>query len=155
MVSVIETATDDPVAHGLLTEYFESRELGFTGGVYRTVFPDPERFVPPVGVFLLVVDDEGTAVGCGGIRSLAPTVFEVKHLFLRAETRGRGWGSLLLHELERRAVGFGATEIVLDTNASLTSAGALYRSAGYQDVEPYNDNPNATNWYRKRLVPVP
>jgi ribosomal protein S18 acetylase RimI-like enzyme len=154
VVNVIESTTDDPVAHGLLTEYFESRELGFTGGVYRTVFPDRERFVPPVGVFLLVIDDEGTAVGCGGIRSLEPGVFEVKHLFLRTETRGRGWGSLLLRELERRAVGFGGTEIVLDTNASLTSAGALYRSAGYEDVEPYNDNPNATNWYRKRLVPA-
>jgi GNAT superfamily N-acetyltransferase len=154
VVSFIETATDDPVAHGLLTEYFESRELGFTGGVYRTVFPDPERFVPPAGVFLLVLDDDARAVGCGGIRSLEPTVFEVKHLFLREETRGRGWGSLLLRELERRAVGFGATAIVLDTNASLTSAGALYRSAGYEDVEPYNDNPNATNWYRKRLVPA-
>jgi GNAT superfamily N-acetyltransferase len=155
VVSFIETATDDPVAHGLLTEYFESRELGFTGGIYRTVFPDRERFEPPVGVFLLVVDDEGAAVGCGGIRSLEPTVFEVKHLFLREETRGRGWGSLLLRELERRAVGLGATAIVLDTNASLTSAGALYRSAGYEDVEPYNDNPNATNWYRKRLVAAP
>ena len=153
MVSFIEQATDDPVAHGLLTDYFTSRELGFTGGgVYRTVFPDPARFTPPAGVFLVVLDDDGSPVGCGGIRSLDPGVFEVKHLFLREETRGRGWGSLLLRELEARARAFGATEIVLDTNASLTSAGALYRSAGYEDVEPYNDNPNATNWYRKRLV---
>lgn len=151
MVSFIEQATDDPVAHGLLTEYFASRELGFTGGVYRTVFPDPARFTPPNGVFLVVLDDEGSPVGCGGVRSLEPTVFEIKHLFLRAETRGRGWGSLLLRELEGRAAALGATEIVLDTNASLTSAGALYRSAGYEDVEPYNDNPNATNWYRKTL----
>jgi ribosomal protein S18 acetylase RimI-like enzyme len=152
VVSFIERATDDPVAHGLLTEYFTSRELGFTGGVYRTVFPDPGRFTPPDGVFLVVLDDDDSPVGCGGIRSLDPGVFEVKHLFLREETRGRGWGSLLLRELEARARAFGATEMVLDTNASLTSAGALYRSAGYEDVAPYNDNPNATNWYRKRLV---
>lgn len=152
MVSFIERATDDPTARGLLTEYFTSRERGFSGGVYRTVFPDPERFEPPNGVFLLVVDEQGSAVGCGGIRSFGPGVFEVKHLFLREETRGRGWGSLLLRELERRAIGLGATEMVLDTNASLTSAGALYRSAGYDDVEPYNDNPNATNWYRKTLT---
>ncbi len=152
MVSFLECRTDDPTAHALLTEYFTARELGFTGGVYRTVFPDPARFEPPRGVFLLVMDDDGRAAGCGGVRSLDPTVFEVKHLFLREETRGRGWGSLLLSELERRATALGATEVVLDTNASLTSAGALYRSAGYEDVEPYNDNPNATNWYRKRLA---
>jgi GNAT superfamily N-acetyltransferase len=151
VVSFIERGTDDPTAHALLTEYFTSRELGFTGGVYRTAFPDPARFEPPAGVFLVVIDDDGNAVGCGGIRSLATDVFEVKHLFLREETRGRGWGSLLLRELEARAIGFGARDLVLDTNASLASAGALYRSAGYEEVEPYNDNPNANLWLRKSL----
>ena len=46
---------------------------------------------------------------------------------------------------------FGAEELVLDTNASLEAAGGLYRSSGYVDIEPYNDNPNATNWYGKRV----
>ncbi|RUQ86516.1 N-acetyltransferase [Labedella gwakjiensis] len=152
VVAFIERATDDPIAHALLTEYFTSRELGFTGGTYRIVHPDPARFTPPAGVFLVVEDDEGRPVGCGGIRSLDPTRFEVKHLFLRPETRGRGWGGSLLRELERRAADLGAVDIVLDTNSSLASAAALYRSAGYEDVEPYNDNPNATNWYRKVLA---
>jgi hypothetical protein len=57
----------------------------------------------------------------------------------------------LLAELERRAIGFGATESVLDTNASLTAAAGLYHSSGYRSIPPYNDNPNATNWYAKRL----
>ena len=152
MVAFIERATDDPIAHTLLTEYFTSRELGFTGGTYRIAYPDAARFVPPAGVFLVALDDDGTAVGCGGIRSLDPTRFEVKHLYLRPETRGRGWGSLLLRELEWRASDLGATDVVLDTNSSLASAAALYRSAGYEDVPAYNDNPNATNWYRKTLA---
>ena len=42
-------------------------------------------------------------------------------------------------------------ELVLDTNASLEAAGGLYRSSGYVDIEPYNANPNATNWYGKRV----
>ena len=79
--------------------------------------------------------------------------FELKHLFLRPSVRGRGYGGLLLAELERRAVLLGAEEIVLDTNASLESAGALYRRAGYSDIAAYNANPNATNWYGKPLVP--
>lgn len=153
-MAFIERATDDPISHSLLTEYFTSRELGFTGGTYRIAYPEPERFVPPAGVFLVVADDDGRPVGCGGIRSLGPTRFEVKHLFLRPETRGRGWGGLLLRELESRAAALGATDIVLDTNASLESAAALYRSGGYEDIEPYNDNPNATNWYRKALPDV-
>ncbi len=40
---------------------------------------------------------------------------------------------------------------MLDTNDSLAAAGALYRSAGFERIPPYNDNPNATAWYRKPL----
>ena len=53
--------------------------------------------------------------------------------------------------MENRAKDFGAAELVLDTNASLAAAGRLYQSSGYEDVPAYNDNPNATNWYRKLL----
>lgn len=143
-------ADDD--AHALLADYFAMRADGFPGGpgAYRTVFPDPTQFAPPAGVFLLVDDDFGP-VGCGGVRMLAPDRAEIKHLFLRDRARGKGWGRELLAELEARAVGLGAREIVLDTNASLEAAQGLYRTSGYADIPPYNDNPNATNWFAKRL----
>lgn len=101
--------------------------------------------------------DEIAYVGCGGIRRVADSPagavrYEVKHLFLQPHTRGRRWGRALLAELELRARELGADELVLDTNASLEAAGALYRKAGYVDIPPYNDNPNATNWYLKRLA---
>ncbi len=163
-----EVPVSDPIAQRLLAEYFTGREETFPSaqGTYRTSFPVPEQFVPPAGQFLLVLDDDGagapsgdpaTAVGCGGIRRIADTAageprFEVKHLFLRPAARGRGAGKLLLRELESRAAAFGAKVVVLDTNASLEAAGGLYRSSGYVDVEPFNENPNATNWYEKRLA---
>jgi len=142
----------DTDAHELLAEYFAMRAAGFdpTAGGYRTVFPDPARFVPPAGVFLLV-EQHDVPVGCGGIRMLDESRAEVKHLYLRDAVRGRGWGGLLLAELERRASGLGATEAVLDTNADLEAAGRLYRSHGYREVPPYNDNPNATLWFSKQL----
>jgi len=90
-------------------------------------------------------------VGCGGVRMLDPRRAEIKHLYLRDRARGKGWGRELLAELEAHAVALGAREIVLDTNASLEAAQGLYRSSGYADIEPYNDNPNATNWFAKRL----
>ena len=143
----------DPDAHELLAEYFAMRAAGFdpAAGSYQTVFPDPARFTEPAGVFL-VVEDDGTPVGCGGIRMLEPHRAEVKHLYLRDAVRGRGWGRLLLAELERRARGLGATEAVLDTNVSLEAAGSLYRSNGYVEIPPYNDNPNATTWFRKDIA---
>jgi len=146
---------DHPLSAGLLTEYFTSRELGFTGGTYTTVRPARSVFEPPAGVFL-VVEDDGDAVGCGGVRRIEPgpdgaVRYEVKHLWLQERTRGRGLGKALLLELEHRAAELGAQEMVLDTNASLAAAAGLYAGAGYVGIEAYNDNPNATNWYAKRL----
>ena len=156
MVTFRESSVDDPIAHALLTEYFEFRTAGFPAkrGAYRTVFPTAAQFEPPVGVFLLV-DDEEHAVGCGGIRHIEladhPNAAEIKHLWLQPQFRSRGVGRLLLAELQRHAVALGAQRLVLDTNDSLTSAGALYRSAGFVDVPAYNDNANATTWFAKLL----
>ncbi|MCU1445938.1 GNAT family N-acetyltransferase [Cryobacterium sp.] len=144
----------------LLTQYFSDRASTFpNAGGYRTTFPTAEQFVPPRGQFLLVSEQASprTFVGCGGIRRIddgadGAVRFEAKHLWLQPHVRGRGWGTLLLAELEKRAREFGATEMVLDTNSSLEAAGALYQRSGYEDVPPYNDNPNATNWYRKKLA---
>ena len=157
-----EANVTDDAALALLTEYFSSREQSFpsTAGEYRTVFPSPEQFVPPTGVFLIVEGDdisgEAADVGCGGVRRLEEPApggvrYEVKHLWIQPHLRGRGLGKALLAELERRAKEFGATEVGLDTNAALVAAGGLYRAAGYAEVPPYNDNPNATHWFRKEL----
>jgi len=147
-----EAGVDEPAAHALLAEYFASRAASFPAsmGEYRTVFPAPEQFVPPHGVFL-VVEEHGMDVGCGGIRQLGPGRFEVKHLWVQPPARGTGLGRRLLAELESRARELGALETVLDTNASQAAAAALYRSTGYVEIEPYNDNANATHWFAKRL----
>ncbi|GAA1945551.1 GNAT family N-acetyltransferase [Agromyces allii] len=159
-------------AHGMLTAYFAERAAGFPveQGEYRPTFPVDAAFTPPDGVFLIVddpsepVDGDGadasgtTGIGCGGIRRIEPDPatglvrYEIKHLWLTDAARGRGTGRALLVELERRAREFGAEELVLDTNASLAAAGGLYRSSGFTEIPPYNDNPNATTWYAKRLA---
>jgi GNAT superfamily N-acetyltransferase len=157
MVTFRESAVTDAAAHELLTEYFEARANGFPAGPYAYLrsFPRAEHFVPPAGVFL-VVQHGGEDVGCGGIRAVeagAPgqVRYEVKHLWIQPRARGLGLGRALLHELERRAADFGTTELVLDTNANLEVARALYLTSGFESIEPYNDNPNATDWYGKKL----
>lgn len=154
----VDVTSDEALA--LLDAYFVERSAGFPveQGVYRPTYPKSEQFTPPSGVFLVVEDEVGQVVGCGGVRRVASrpgsdeTRFEVKHLWLTPASRGRGAGRRLLAELERRAIDFGADELVLDTNASLEAAGGLYRSSGYADIEPYNDNPNATHWFGKRVA---
>jgi ribosomal protein S18 acetylase RimI-like enzyme len=162
MVTWRETSAESDAAVAMLTEYFGSRDLTFPSGPgsYTTKFPVASDFEPPRGVFLIVEGDnlegEPADVGCGGIRSVDPgedgaVRFEVKHLWLESHTRGSGYGRLLIEELERRAIAFGADELVLDTNDSLEAAAGLYRSTGFETIRAYNDNPNATTWYRKRL----
>lgn len=149
-------SADHPISHELLEQYFALRAEGFPGGGYRTVFPDPAAFVEPNGVFLLLFDDVGDAIGCGGIRRIPDgplgVRYELKHLFVRPEGRGSGGGRLLVTELEKRAREFGAAELVLDTHHSLEAAGSLYARSGFRAIEPYNDNHNATRWYGKSLV---
>jgi ribosomal protein S18 acetylase RimI-like enzyme len=144
-------------ARELLNEYFESRAATFPpgNGPYRVSLPTITDFISPAGAFV-IVEHDGVDVGCGGVRSLGSSPqglnrFEVKHVWVRPSTRGLGLGRALLNELERRAIELGAEELVLDTNASLEAAGALYRSSGYVEIPPYNDNPNATDWLRKSL----
>src|SRR3954447_15988173 len=139
----------------LLRDYFAERAAGFpTPGGYRPASPDPAVFAPPEGPFLLLVED-GEPLGCGGLRSLDPADegrrMEVKHLYVVPAARGRGLGRALLSELERIARERGASSLVLDTNRSLEAAGGLYRTRGFRPIPPYNDNPNATDWYGKPL----
>ena len=162
MTSWREASVDDDAALALLTEYFSSRAQTFPAsqGEYSTVFPSAEQFVAPHGVFLIVegdgLDGEAADVGCGGIRRIDPldgqATFELKHLWVQPHLRGLGVGRALLAELERRARDFGAERLVLDTNDSLEAAGRLYRSSGFEQIEPYNDNQNATAWYSKTLM---
>lgn len=146
------------MAARLLEDYFTSRALGFTTrpGGYRVTHPDPAWFTPPAGVFLVVEDEAGQAVGCGGVRRIDDVdglvTYEVKHLWIDAASRGRGWSRALLSALEDRARGWGAELIVLDTNESLAAAQHLYRTSGYEETSAYNLNKNATHWFKKRLA---
>jgi GNAT superfamily N-acetyltransferase len=155
MVSLQPTPADDPRARELLAEYFEMRGEAFPKGqTYRPVFPAASVFTPPAGVFLIAVD-AGADVGCGGIRRVddgpSGIRYEVKHLYLRPVSRGRGWGRVILEGLEAQAREWGAGELVLDTHHTLEAAGSLYARSGFTSIEPYNDNPNATRWYGKPL----
>ncbi|MFD6699539.1 MULTISPECIES: GNAT family N-acetyltransferase [unclassified Microbacterium] len=146
---------EDADAHAVLVDYFTLRAAEFPGGSYSPTYPTAAAFQAPDGVFLLL-EEEGEIVGCGGIRRVPmpggeTDVFEIKHVFLRPETRGRGWGRLLLDELEHRARGFDAGVLVLDTHHTLEAAGHLYRNSGFAEISRYNANPNATRWYRKEL----
>src|ERR1700704_5891088 len=133
MVSYADVSVTDPTAQRMLAAYFDERATGSPPqlGAYRTAFPDPELFVPPAGVFIVAHDEDDVPAGCGGVRGLpsekrsdtaagsddhhAAVRYEIKPLWVEPAHRGLGLGRSILNELEERARGFGATEVVLDT----------------------------------------
>lgn len=148
VVEPIDPDADE--ATTLLAEYLA--EIVATFG-YDDSHGGPVRaseLAPPTGC-LLVVREDGSAVGIGGVRLLDPQTAEIKRMYLRSSMRGRGAGWSLLNALEAKAIELGASRGVLDTNATLTSALALYRAAGWQEIEKYNDNDQATHWFAKDL----
>jgi GNAT superfamily N-acetyltransferase len=137
---------------GLLASYFAELQAAFGYDDAHGAPTEPEDFTLPRGRMLVVRDADGAAMGCGAVRLLDDDTAEVKRMWLHSSMRGRGAGWTLLHALEAEAVALGATRGVLDTNATLTSALALYRAAGWVEVEPYNDNDEATHWFAKDLA---
>ena len=102
-----------------------------------------------------VVGYEGTeAVAGGGVRRLAVGVAEIKRMYVRPDARSRGVARALLAALEASASALGYETVRLDTGPKQVHALALYRSAGYVDVAPYNDNPFACFWGEKLLDPA-
>lgn len=143
---------DSPEAQACLNGYFAELARRFPRGFdpARSVSARPEEMRPPRGVFLLVRCG-GRPRGCGALKTIAPGVGEVKRMWIHPELRGRGAGRRLLQALEAQAVRLGLRTLKLDTSRHLDEALALYRSAGYHEVAPYNDNPYAAHWFEKRL----
>jgi GNAT superfamily N-acetyltransferase len=139
-------------AEALYESYLAEITATFGYDTTRGSVSTSEDFVEPGGCLLIVRDETGAAVGCGAVRLLDPDTAEIKRMFLQPSMRGRGAGWQLLKALEAKAVELGAHRGVLDTNETLTSALALYRAAGWDEVPAYNDNLEATHWFAKELT---
>jgi GNAT superfamily N-acetyltransferase len=105
---------------------------------------------PPGGTFL-VVEEDGRPVACGGLRTLAPGLGEIKRMYVAPGARRRGHARRLLAALEDCARELGHERVRLDTNAAQPEAVALYHATGYAEVADYNGSPTATHWFEKGI----
>ncbi|NIK55804.1 MarR family winged helix-turn-helix transcriptional regulator [Kribbella shirazensis] len=141
-----------PAAQYCLESYFaelgERFEAGFDRS--RSISADNAELTPPAGL-LLMATLHAEPVGCGALKFHGTDPAEIKRMWVATDARGLGLGRRLLTELERAAAAHGAPAVRLETNRNLTEAIALYRSAGYQDVPPFNTEPYAHHWFEKRL----
>ena len=151
----VKTVVADPTsadAKRCLDSYYaeldERFESGFDRGATRQIAASELR--PPSGLlFLAYLGKE--AVACGALKFHDGRVGEVKRLWVAPKARGIGLGRRLLATLERSAKKSGVKVVHLDTNRALTEAISLYKSSGYVEFEPFNDERYAHHWFEKRI----
>jgi GNAT superfamily N-acetyltransferase len=135
-----------------LGEYYRELQERFDGGFdpELCLVPSLDEFAPPRGMFLLVRLN-GEPVGCGGLKPISMEAAYLKRMWIAPGARGLGLARGLLSSLEDNARAMGYTIVRLETNKSLIEAQQLYRSAGYTEVAPFNDERYAHHWFEKRL----
>jgi DNA-binding MarR family transcriptional regulator/GNAT superfamily N-acetyltransferase len=141
-----------PPARHCLREYVAELGRRFETGFdpARSIPAGLDELRPPAGLFL-VATLRSEPVGCGALKFHGDEPTELKRMWVASSVRGLGLGRRLLAELERHAAAHGSRAIRLETNRALTEAIGLYRSAGYREVAPFNDEPYAHHWFEKRL----
>jgi GNAT superfamily N-acetyltransferase len=159
------TGADDPrfdvvdptgvEATAAMGAYFDELDARFPGGFDPgdALGEGSASMAAPHGTFLVARPGDAAdgVAACGGLQRHDPSNAEIKRMWVAPAWRGTGLGRRLLAELERHATDLGYARVVLDTNGTLDEALALYRSAGYEPVERYNDNPYAHHWFAKQL----
>ena len=142
-----------PHARHCAAAYYTELDRRFDAGFdpARSLTADDDELRPPAGL-LLVASLHGEPVGCGALKFHGDEPTELKRMWVAGSARGLGLGRRLLSELEAHAGRHGAQVVRLETNRSLVEAIALYRSAGYTEVPPFNDEAYAHHWFEKKIV---
>jgi DNA-binding MarR family transcriptional regulator/GNAT superfamily N-acetyltransferase len=153
--SLVAIAVEDPAsadARWCVEQYFAELAVRFDAG-YDPELSVPfelEELKPPRGL-LLLARLRDRPVACGALQELDRPHVHLRRMWVDRGVRGLGLGRRLLRELERQAAGAGARTVRLETNKALVEAIALYRSTGYDEVAPFNDEPYGDHWFEKRV----
>jgi len=101
----------------------------------------PGAYAPPSGRLFIAYENDQVA-GCIALRKIAEGICEMKRLYVRPAFRGQGLGRTLSESLIREAREIGYCRMRLDTfPGKMDQAIAMYRSLGFNNIEPYYDNP--------------
>jgi GNAT superfamily N-acetyltransferase len=111
----------------------------------------PHELRPPAGEFFVAYVG-GKAIGCGAVKHHIDGPAEIKRMWIAPSARGLGLGRRLLEKLEACARAGGARVAHIETSAVLAEALSLYRSTGWIEVPPFNDEPFADHWFEKTLA---
>lgn len=123
----------------LLREYAATLPVDLAyQGFEEEVMGLPGAYAAPSGALLIARDTAGHGLGCVAVRAIArPDYCEMKRLFVSPLARGLGLGRALMDAIVSQATRLGYREMRLDTLPTMTTAIAMYRRAGFREVDAY------------------
>ena len=146
----IERASLDNIneAYAIVREYYDAVDV--------SVRDDAESFAREYfgdGSGIWLAYDDAKVVGCIALRPLPQfeRAGEIKRMYVKPGSRGRGIAERLLAALEAYATDLGYSRLYLDSKDDLTTAIRFYQRHGYEACERYNENPQATVFMKKDL----
>jgi DNA-binding MarR family transcriptional regulator/GNAT superfamily N-acetyltransferase len=153
-VEVRECDPRHPDARFCLQTYYAELAVRFHEGYDPAVSPVADAEMTPPAGLLLVASLHGEPVGCGALIFYPDDVGLVKRMWVAPAVRGLGLGRRLLAELEDHGRSHGVRLMRLETKDELAEAVHMYRTTGYREVTPFNDEPYADHWFEKPLESV-
>ncbi|MCK5442403.1 MAG: GNAT family N-acetyltransferase [Maribacter sp.] len=85
----------------------------------------------------IILYENGKPMGCGGIKEFEPDTMEVKRMYTKPESRGKGFASKIVMELEYWATEMSYEKCILETGKRQPEAIALYAKKGYKVMRNY------------------
>jgi len=101
---------------------------------------------------MLLARQSGSPVGAVALKDHGDGVCEMKRLYVLPDGQGTGAGRALCEQLMIDAKAMGYHTMLLDSLRRLEAAVSLYRKLGFEEIEPYNFNPEDDVVYMKRAL---
>ena len=101
-----------------------------------------------------IIRDNGTPVGCGGVKLFGSDYGEIKRMYVRPQFRGLGFAKLMLDHLADYARSRGVALLRLETGVAQQAAIALYERSGFRSIPPFGEyKPDPlSRFYEKRIT---
>lgn len=84
-------------------------------------------------------------VACGSIKKYNATTVEIKRMYVKPNSRGKGLAKRVLKELEIWAKELGCQKIILETGKKQVEAVAFYKKCAYHSIPNYGQYKDIEN----------
>ena len=136
----------------LISEYTQTLNRDLTFQDLEAELADPaKKYSGSEGEILIAFQDDA-AIGMVAYHRHSDVRCEMKRLYVKPSARGMGLGDNLVEDIIEHAKAAGYKEMVLDTLTPMQEAIHLYKKHGFEECEPYYENPmNDVVYMRKEL----